>query len=61
MKFIIYPVVATLLFFASAATASPVPEGENGATTVERRSPDPIELGHWHGVTEANVPASREG
>jgi len=28
---------------------------------VERRSPDPIELGHWHGVTEANVPASREG
>lgn len=58
MKFIIYPVIATALFFASAATASPVPGGEIGATTVEGRSP---ELGHWHGVTEANVPASREG
>lgn len=62
MKFILYPVIATVLFFASAAIASPTTDQWNGATTAERRSSDSnLNLGHWHGVTEANVPATREG
>jgi len=60
MKLIIYPVIAAVLFFASAATASPA-SGNIDTNIVERRSSDPIQLGSWHGVTKADVPASREG